>query len=37
MTYRTDKLMIDGQTHIHTHAGNNMNVILDFFSAIQQF
>ena len=23
MNYRTDKLMIDGQTHIHTHAGND--------------
>ena len=23
MNYRMDKLMIDGQTHIHTHAGND--------------
>ena len=23
MSYRTDKLMIDGHTHIHTHAGND--------------
>ena len=23
MSYCTDKLMIDGQTHAHTHAGND--------------
>ena len=23
MSYRTDKLVIDGHTHIHTHAGND--------------
>ena len=23
MNYRTDVLMIDGQTHIHTHEGND--------------